>query len=252
MKKYIIILIGLVAGILPCTAQRFVDTSRPANWLRLGLNIGDGLQTIRQNFASEIPDVTSFTLTPGNRFTAGATALMDIRNFFGIGTGIEIAVNNYDYTLTMLNANADGTEGSLSTIYTENHFYTLDIPVFLNFTFNLGSRVQWATEGGIYLSFGLGGNTDNSAYLSYANPLGQSQVSHVSYTTPYYSQDKGMINRIVRTDAGLHFATGFVYDKHWTLKCVFQCGARNLARNFGVLNTSVHNMSLTVKAGYLF
>ena len=215
--------------------------------------MGDGFFTVRQNYAKQLSNVTSFNLTPGNTFAFGAEALLNVRNFFAIGTGLDFSVNNYDFNLTMLDNSEWASAMNLNTLYADNRFYSLDIPVFMRFSVDLSEerKVRWINEVGAYLSYGVGGHTNISTYRSTINPLGQLQVSHGEYKNSYFNDEQGIINEVDRTDGGFHLATGITVSR-FVFKCTFHAGMRNLARNFGVLNTKLYNMSVLFKAGYQF
>ncbi len=254
MKKSVIILLVTLLGCLSqASAQPMLDTSRPARLLNLDVHVGDGVFTVRQNYARQLVNVTSFTLTPGNTFAIGAEALLNVRNFFGIGTGLDFAVNNYDFNATMLDDGQNGTMANLNTLYSDNRFYTIDIPIYMRFSFDLSHdrRIRWINEAGAYIRYGVGGRTDISTYRSSINPLGQLQVTYANYHNSYFDDDSGIINKICRSDAGFHLATGLTFNR-FMIKGVFHAGLRNIARNFGVLDTKVHTMSMIFKAGYIF
>jgi len=232
-------------------SQSLIDTRPAKRLLTVGVHVGDGVSTVRQNYATEIGSVASFVLTPGNVFDVGATAVLNVREFFGIGTGFDFTISNYDFNLTMLDV--DGSNGTLNTLYSDNRYYSLDIPVYLRFAFNLAEdRVKLTSEVGAYLGLGVGGRTDTSTYRSSTNALGQSQVTHATYHNDYFDDPGGIINRIDKTDFGLHLAAGLVFRRHFALNAVFHVGMRDIARNFGVYNTTLRNMNLIFKAGYLF
>lgn len=252
LRRLIAILAVFVAGTTATVwSQSFIDTRPAQRLLTIGAHVGDGVSTVRQNYASEIGSVASFVLTPGNVFDVGATAVLNVREFFGIGTGVDFTISNYDFNLTMLDV--DGANGTLNTLYSDNRYYSLDIPVYLRFAFNIaGDRVRWTSELGTYLGFGFGGRTNTSTYRSSTNALGQSQVTHSTYNNDYFDDNGGIINRIDKTDFGLHVAMGLVFRRHFALNAVFHVGMRDLARNFGVYNTELRNMNLIFKAGYFF
>lgn len=214
----------------------------------LGVHVGEGARTILQNYATEIGGIADFSLTPGSMTSFGATAELPIRRYLAVGTGLDFTINNYYYSMTVLEAD----QGTLNTIYSRNHFYTLDIPVYLSFRFNLGTRVRWHNEIGGFIALGCGGKTRTKAYASSTNSLGQSQVTEMSYSRDYFSDDDAIINGITNTDWGLHLATGVAVHDHWQVKCVFRVGARDLAKNFGVLGISNHSLSVAFRIGYLF
>ena len=226
----------------------FVDFSRPDRVVEIGLHVGEGASTITQNYATAIPDVADFSLTPGSMTTFGASAELPVRNFFAIGTGLDFAINNFYYSMTILHP----SEGTLNSLYTRNHFYTLEVPLYLGFRFNLGSHVKWNSEIGGYLSFGAGGKTRTRAYTSSTNSLGQSQVTQTNYERNYFNDDNPIINGVTGTDWGLHLGTGILVNRHWSVKAVMHAGARDLAKNYGVLGISTHTLNVVFKAGYIF
>ena len=86
LRKIILTLAATATASAVMAQSALLDTSRPQKTVEIGISVGDGINTITQNISTAVPDVTEFSLTPGNRFTAGLTALMPIRRFFGIGT----------------------------------------------------------------------------------------------------------------------------------------------------------------------
>lgn len=225
-----------------------LDTSRPKKIVEIGVSVGDGISTITQNLGTAVPDVTEFSLTPGNRFTAGLTALMPIRRFFGIGTSIDFSVNNYNWNMTTL----DQDGGTLTSLYTSNRYYTVDIPVYMQLSLCLGTRVRWTNDLGMYLSLAAGGDSKTRSYTSWTNSLGQSQVTDAYFKRKYFDDDDPVIFGIKGTDIGLHLATGIVVSDHYMVKAEFRTGFTDLAKNYGVLDVHAHSMSLTFKAAYIF
>lgn len=226
----------------------FIDTRRPDNFVELDIHAGVGAYSMLQNYGSAVPDCADFTLTPGALTQIGAGAVLPIRGFFAVGTGIDFNINNFYYSMTVLHPAA----GTLNTLYTRNHFYSFDVPLFLSFRFNLGTKVRWDNELGSYLTFGVGGHTKTTAYTSSTNELGQSQVSEVHYDRDYYNDDDAIINGVAKLDWGLHLGTGIVVNRNFMLKCVMHLGAHDLAKNFGVLSVHNHTLNLTFKAGWVF
>lgn len=228
----------------------FVSHARPSRLVSFGVHVADGVASIRQNYPDQIGSVGSFTLTPGNSFAIGATAVLNIREFIGIGTSLDFSINNYYYDLTVLNAN--GTAGTLTSLYSKNRFTTFEIPLFVQLSMNISRQVKWENRLGLYMSFGAGGYTDNTTFRSSTNELGQSQVNRHDYRTDYYKADDGLINRLSDTDYGLHVSTGLVIYEHYTLGADLNVGLHNIASNFGVYDTSVRTLTARVRIGYKF
>ncbi len=251
IKRFAIAATLQVAAIITTIAQStpFVDHTRPDKFIEVGLHVGDGVSSVLQNYGKEVPGLAEFNFTPGNMNSFGVSVVMPIRNYLGIGTGIDAAIYNNHWSMTVLDAEAS----TLNNLYTRNHYYALEVPMFLALNFNLGQKVLWTNEIGAYMSFGLGnGSSKTKAFASSTNSLGQSQVTEISYNRKYYKDDEPIINGVTTTDYGLHLATGLRFYKHFSLKAVFHVGARNLAINYGVLDIKNHNLTLAFKAGYIF
>lgn len=241
--------ITVLTAVVPVRAEvPFVDTAQPEKVVELGFHVGDGVATIRQNYSSQVPSVSDFVLTPGNRFEMGVDAVMPIRNFFAIGTAVNLGFNNYYWTMTML----DRSAGTLTTLYSRNNFTNLTIPAFLRFRFNLGTRVTWESDLGAYISFGMGGTSKFKETASSTNSLGQSQVTETQFRNKYFNEKTPVVNTVTGTDWGLMLGTGFMYNRHWALRCALLVGARDIAKNMGVFNIEIHNLSATVSLGYNF
>jgi hypothetical protein len=227
----------------------FVDRGKPDHLVEVGLHIGDGVSTILQNYAKQVPGLAEFNIAPCNMNTFGASVELPFRNYLSLGTGLDFTISNYHWSMTLL----DASSNTLNSLYTNNHFYAVNVPVFISPRFNLGENVMWTSEIGGYMSFAVGNGTSKThAYASSTNSLGQSQVTEMLYERKYFKDDEPIINGVTTTDYGLHLATGMRFYKHFSLKAVFQVGVRNLAINYGVLDITNRNISLAFKAGYIF
>ncbi len=252
MKKILLLTFVFLTAITSRAENntKFVDVSPASRLVSVGIHLADGISTIRQNYPSQIGTVGSFTLTPGNSFAVGVSAVMNINNFLGIGTSVDFSINNYYYSLTLLNEN--GQTGTLTSMYTSNRYTSLDIPIYAQLGFNIGSKVRWINRVGIYYSRGLGGYTDNSTYRSATNELGQSYVTHTSHNTDYFNADDGLLNRIIAYDYGIHISTGLTIARHYHVGVQLNTGMKNIAKNFGVFDTKARTLNALVKVGYVF
>lgn len=225
-----------------------IDTSRPDRTIEVGVHVGDGFATIRQNYDSAIPTLSDLVMNAGNKFLVGAGATIPLRDFLAIGTRLEFSVNKYNWAMTLLDRNI----GTLSTVYCKNTYYTLDIPAYLQLRVNLGSRVRWRSEFGAYLSLGTGGNSRINEAVSSTNALGQSQVTERQYKDKYFNDPNPVVNGINDLDWGLHLATGILVDRHWAFDWTVRIGARDIAKNMGVLDISIHQLTGFFSVGYVF
>ncbi|MCC8119565.1 MAG: PorT family protein [Bacteroidales bacterium] len=224
------------------------DSTRPEKWIEFQPHVSVGLSTIVQDYGSKIPGLSDFMLSPGCRMNLGLDIRFCIRNSFALATGLEFNINNFRYSMSIV----DTSSGSISSIYTRNHYYSLTVPVYLSWRLNIGRRMMWNVDAGLYFAQGTGGTMKASGYISGNNSLGQPIVEHANYQTDYYVSSQAMINGVKKFDFGPRIATGFVYRHRYTLNAVFQIGARNLAINQGVMDLNYRNLSLDFQIGYIF
>lgn len=252
MKKILAIAAAIVAmtaaAETPKKAAPFFDTARPDHFIEIDIHAGDGVSTVRQNYASAIPSVSDFVLTPANRVMMGARAIIPIRNFVAVGTALDFTINNYYWSMTLL----ERAQGTLSTLYSRNHYNTIDVPLYLQWSFNLGDKVKWRTKTGMYISFGVGGHTKINETTSSTNSLGQSQVAENSYRDKYYDDEDPVVNTFAKTDMGMVIGTGILVNRHWAIDLDMHTGFTQLARNFGVLDISGRTLNVTFTVGYQF
>lgn len=252
MKKIfaiIIITLSTLSAKATDNGSAFLNTSRPSTLNpELTVHFGVGTSTITQNYSEQIKNCSELFLTPGCRTTFGATAGMPIRDWLSINTGVDIAINNFNYSMTIV----DVSNGTLNSIYNRSHYTTLEIPFYVQLRFNLGTNIRWINDLGGYISNGIGGSSKYHAYVSSTNDLGQSQVTETQFSHKYFNANSPLIARTVRTDYGIHIATGMLYKRHISLKCVLRAGFPNIAKNLDVLDISTHNISATFLIGYTF
>lgn len=246
MKRILLIIIAALA-LAPAYANDIFDSSVPDKVVEMNPHFGVGMSSIIQNYGSVVPGLSDFLLSPGCLINFGMDVRFVIRNSFGLGTGLNFNINNSRYAMNML-----GTNGSISSIYVRNHFYNFSVPVYLTCRLNIGRKMKWNIDGGVYLSHGTGGDVKVSGYTSGVNSLNQPVVTHASYKHPYFQCDQPLVNSVKRFDWGPRIATGLIYNRKYSLNAIFQVSSNNLAQNQGVLKVSYRNISLQFQVGYLF
>ncbi|MCM1225649.1 MAG: PorT family protein, partial [Lachnospiraceae bacterium] len=215
LHKLAITLLAL-ASALRCAAQPgdseelpFYDSSHASKFLEIDLHAGIGISSVAQNYGSVVAGITDFFYSPGVLMRAGAQVRFNIRNSFGIGTGIDFGINNSRYAMNMVSNG--GT--SISSIYVTNHFYDASIPLFISFRFNAGRSMCWSIDPGWYFSVGLGGHSTLSGYTSGENALGQPLVTHASYEHRYFNSDRPFINTVKSFDNGPRLALSMLFKR---------------------------------------
>lgn len=239
---------ALIGSVSAAHAVDMLDTSVPHKFIEVNVHTGIGTSTIINNYASVAESITAMKLSAGTRMVGGFSAELPIRDFLSVGTGVDFAINNYSQTMTML----DGYHGTLGTLLTSNHYYTLEVPLYVGLRLNLGSRVRWHNELGAYVAYGTGGSSKTTAFVSSTNSLGQTQVSEAQYDRKYYDSNDPVFCTMRRSDIGLHLATGILINHHYTVKASLHVGIRDLAKNFGVYNADAHTLAPTFMIGYTF
>lgn len=246
--QIIIAAAAVFGGTLSAHAVDMLDASMPKQLIEVNVHAGIGTSTIINNYSSVAESITGMKLSPGTRLMAGFGAEIPLRDYIAIGTGLDFAINNYSVSMTML----DGSAGTLGTLLTSNHYYTLEVPVYVALRLNLGSRVRWCNELGAYFASGMGGSSNTTAFVSSTNSLGQLQVSEAQYDRKYYESDDPVFCTMQRSDIGLHLATGILINHHFSVKASLHVGIRDLAKNFGVYNAHARTLSPTFILGYNF
>lgn len=246
--RFVIAIASIITGNALAYAVDMLDTSMPKKLIEVNVHSGIGTSTIVNNYASVAESVTAMKLSPGTRMLAGFGAELPIRDYLSVGTGLDFAINNYSVSMTML----DGYAATLGTLLTANHFYTIEVPVFVGLRLNLGSRVRWCNELGAYFAYGMAGSSKTTAFVSSTNSLGQTQVSEARYDRKYYESDDPVFCTMRRGDIGMHLATGILINQHYTVKATLHVGIRDLAKNFGVYNAHARTLSPAFIIGYTF
>lgn len=242
------ILAAMVSVAVSATAkdQPFYDAHHAQDLVEGNFHVGCGLSSIVNNYATVIDGITDFLQSPGCAMRAGLDVRFNIRNSFGIGTGLEGGINNSRFAMSIVNGNT----GTISSAYISHHFYDINVPLYLSWRFNIGSRMQWNLDVGTYFSYGLGGTMKARGYNTGHNSIGQPVVNHVSYSNGYFDADRPYINGVKREDYGPRIATGLVYKNRFSFNVVYQVGLRNLSINPGAIDVKYRNMSLIFQIGY--
>lgn len=236
------------AAVRPDSARTFYDSSPADRLVEINPNISVGINSLMLNLPSAVPGVSNFMLSPGTLMRAGVNVRFNLNSSLGLGTGLEFAINNVDYSMGII----DTSTGSITSIFMENHFYDIQAPIYLSMRFSIDRRILWDVSLGAYVSRGMGGTMKASGYTSGENSIGQPIVTHAEHETGYFDDGRPLFNGVARTDFGPRISTGMVYKRQWTFNAILQLSARNLAINHGVLDLQYRNITLAFQLGYIF
>lgn len=226
----------------------FLDRSAPRRFLELEAHVLGGANYITQNYQSLFSEIADLNVNIGTTYGVGVGAQFAILDFIAIGTELNLLVNNYSVDMV---ATGEGMS-SVSSIFLNNSYTTVNIPVYSSVRFNLARGVKWNVDLGLYYTYGLGGSQKQSIYDSRVNSLGQLVMTDEQNKVDYYDDYRCFINTTCRPDLGLHLATGLTFGRHFTIELRSQIGLKNEAKTEGFRRPKVHNINLLCVAGYRF
>lgn len=241
---------GLAASVAAQASEPpFVVTGAPDRFLTVEAHGLVGGVSVTQNYRGCFPAIREFSLSMGISGGFGARADIAFRDFLALGIGADLLFNAYKTNFTV--ANDDGS--SMSNVFLNNHFTTLNFPVVMSVRFNVGPQVRWIVDGGIYYAYGIGGKQKQSIYKASINQAGQLVTDMVSTQPPYYTNPGCFINSFNRSDFGLHIGTGFLLRRHLSAGVRLQLGLKRQARTYEAVTVpDIHNFSLMAVVGYRF
>lgn len=247
-RKIISFLFPIVAAMSAHGGERpFMDTSRSDDFVEVELHALAGATTVSQNYSDCVPAMTEMHVTPGWGAGIGASVSFVIRDFLALGTQFDLRMSNNRYDMTLLSPSE-----RTSTLYLDNRFYDINIPIFISLRFNVADNVKWTVSGGTFFALGFGGHQKADIYNTYNNSLGQMVTSHIYEKHEYFGDEFPVIHNVADFDIGMYLATALVVNRHYTVGVDFQLGLRDLAKNTAVFEPTVYNRSCLFKVGYIF
>lgn len=247
-NKIIMGFLALLLSALSASAQSFVDYGPAPRFLDLEVKAIAGRAMITENYLGCFPQISQMNTSPGSSLGIGAAAVFGIRNWLGLGTEINLMRNHY--RIDMAVTADDGS--SMSNIFLRNSATYIEIPLYLQFRFNIASNVRWRVDAGFYWAYGTGGSQRQDIYSAQVNQLGQ-LVSTVITTKPgYFSDDDTFINSHRRSDIGLHLATSIQFGRFSVGGCM-GLGFKNIAYipgGRGIITPNIHNFNYALTLGY--
>ncbi|MBQ9076652.1 MAG: outer membrane beta-barrel protein [Muribaculaceae bacterium] len=243
----LIILVAVMAVKAMAGEKPFFDTTRSDDFIEVELHAMVGATTVGENYADCIDALNELHVTPGCGIGLGASVRFVIRDFLALGTQMDFRINNSRYDMTLVTPSE-----RMSTVYLSNHSYDVNLPIFMSFRFNVADNVRWYADGGVFFALGFGGYQKADIYNTYNNSLGQMVTSHVHEKHEYFRDEFPVIHNVADFDIGLHFATGLVFNRHYTAGVAMQIGLRDLADDTPVFAPEMRNRSCMLKIGYIF
>ncbi|MCM1027998.1 MAG: PorT family protein [Pseudoflavonifractor sp.] len=238
----------LVSTAIPASAKNFIDYGPAPSFLDLDIHALFGGAMITENYLGSFPEITQMNTSPGSTWGAGAKAVFGIRDWVGLGTGIDLVFNHYRVDMAV----AASDVSSVSNIFLRNSSTYIRIPVFLQVRFNVSSNVRWVIDGGMYYAYGIGGSQSQDIYNAQVNSLGQLVSTVISAKNDYFSDDKTFIHSNRRSDIGLHLASGLRFSR-LSIGAGLDFGLKNIAyipHGRGIVTPNIHNFCYYLSVGY--
>ncbi len=142
------------------TSQNFVDFGPAEKFIEPEIHVLAGSSSVTQNYRSCFPEIKDLNINMGFSGGIGGSAVFGLSNFLGLGTSLDIMVNNYNVDMAVVGPN----NLSVSSLFINNRAYYLNIPVFVSFRFNPMRSMRWILNAGFYYGFGFAGYQHRQTY----------------------------------------------------------------------------------------
>lgn len=226
-----------------------LDTAPASRFIEVDVHALGGGGSVTQNYCKLFPQIENLNVNMGANFGVGGRAVFGLREYLGLGTAIDFTVTHYD--MDMLVYGQPHSEG-IAAVYINNIVYRVTVPVFVSLRFNVDRSVRWNIDAGLYYSYGLGGRQKQKMFRGQINAMGELVAERENLTTDYYHSGATFINVFNRGDIGVHLGTSLNFGPHLLVGGQLEYGFKNAARNTGVANPQVHNLSVNAMLGYRF
>lgn len=248
IKISLLTVTALLCSSLTVHSGDFVDFSPAKDLLEFDAHAIVGTSGVVQNYESKFPQIQDLSINMGTSLGLGCRAVFGFREYLGLGTAFNLTVNNYNIDMAIL-----GTDNrSMNSVFVDNQFFSINIPIFLSFRFNVDSSVRWSVDAGMYYGYGFAGTQKQRIYRAEVNAMDELVPQLVNVKTDYYHSGETFINGYNRGDIGLHLATQMNFGAHLLVGIQYQLGFKNSSRAIGEINPSIHNQYLHAKVGYRF
>lgn len=247
-RRLFISIISIIAALSQAHAQHFVDYGPAKRFIDLEAHAIVAGSMITENYLSCFPEISQMNTSPGTAIGAGVSAVFGLRDWIGLGTEIDFIHNRYRVDMAVTSEDVS----SVSNIFLRNSANYINIPIYIQFRFNVSPKVRWCVDGGIYYAYGLSGSQRQDIYNAQVNSLGQLVSSVDSHKYDYFGDPSTFIHSYRRSDLGLHIATSLQFRK-FSIGGRLNVGFKNIAYipgNRGIVIPNVHNLSYSLVIGY--
>ena len=121
------------------TSHNFVDFGPAEKFIEPEIHLLAGSSSVTQNYRSCFPEIKDLNINMGFSGGIGGSAVFGLSNFLGLGTSLDVMVNNYNIDMAVVGPN----NLSVSSLFINNRAYYLNVPVFVSFRFNPMRSMRW-------------------------------------------------------------------------------------------------------------
>lgn len=248
IKSIIVTCALIAASACPAAARGFVDYGPAPKFLDLEVHAIAGSSMITENYVGCFPEISQMNTSPGSQLGIGAAAVFGVRDWLGFGTEVNILRNHYRIDMAVTAEDVS----SISNIFLRNSSTYLQIPVYMQFRFNIAPNVRWRVDAGLFYAYGTGGKQKQDIYNAQVNSLGQLVSTVLSTKHDYFGNGSTFINSFRRSDIGLHLATSIRFHR-LSVGGRLNVGFKNIAYipdGRGIVTPNIHNLSYSFTLGY--
>lgn len=231
--------------------KKFVDHGPAPRFIEPQIHIWYGGSLVTENYMSCFNEISQMNSNPGSNIGVGGVAVFGISDFVGLGTELNISLSKYRTDFAVSN----NTVTSVSNIFLRNRAWYINIPVYVQFRFNIDSKVRWNLDAGMYYSYGFSGSQSQSIYSAQINDLSQLVSVKINSKPNYFNNSDTFINSYRRGDIGLHLATALTFSGKFSVGARMNLGFKNISyimNNAWIVNPNIHNFNFAVVVGRTF
>lgn len=231
--------------------KKFVDHGPAPRFIEPQIHIWYGGSLVTENYMSCFNEISQMNSNPGSNIGLGGVAVFGISDFVGLGTELNVTLSKYRTDFAVSN----NTVTSVSNIFLRNRAWYFNIPVYVQFRFNVDTRVRWNIDAGMYYSYGFSGSQSQSIYSAQINDLSQLVSVKINSKPNYFNNSDTFINSYHRGDIGLHLATALTFSRKYSVGARMNLGFKNISyimNNAWIDNPNIHNFNFAVVLGRTF
>lgn len=250
-NTYALLLIAIVLTALSAKAQETPapGATEPERIITFGLRAGINSSSLSTNYIKAQPELirNEFYWRTGGQI--GAVADVRLCSFLAIEVGAFWQNRSFDCALMTANT----TDDYMGSMFLQNRFNTVSIPVMLSFRFNFLPQVMFQFDAGGYYAYGFAGKKEMDSYIAFDENEGQLVFDHTLSEGNYFGADAKEFLAVNRADLGIKTGIGLTFLRKYFLGVYFERSLKNNAKNRpGSPEYKIYYNNWSVSLGYNF